>query len=108
MNSLELQNYGFNAFIFLSYFLYSLAFLGLFSNALVYIQHIDYYVKIYICIYLIYRFNPFRHKIDFTELDRKIVYTSALFLLSTTFITEYAYSIFQKVTNKTTTNITNH
>lgn len=46
-------------------------------------------LKVILSIFLIYRFNSYRDtKIKFTELDRKIVYSCALFILLTSF-TDY-------------------
>jgi len=48
---------------------------------------LDYYAKVYVCLFLLYRFNPFR-TIEFNELDRKIAFSAGVFLLSTTFIND--------------------
>jgi hypothetical protein len=49
---------------------------------------VSYYIRIYVCIFLIVRFNPFysiftKRKIIFTELDRKIAYSSGITILTT-------------------------
>lgn len=49
---------------------------------------ISYYIRIYVCIFLIIRFNPFysyftKRKFVFTDLDRKIAYTAGVTLLTT-------------------------
>ena len=49
---------------------------------------ISQYIRIYVCIFLIIRFNPFysfftNKKFVFTELDRKIAYTAGITLLTT-------------------------
>lgn len=49
---------------------------------------ISHYIRIYVCIFLIIRFNPFysyftKKKFVFTELDRKIAYTAGITLLTT-------------------------
>jgi hypothetical protein len=87
----DFQTNAFLIFVVVSYVLYGLTILGLSKNAPEYIDTLDKYIKIYICLYLIYRFNPIRvrffgEKVKFTELDRKIVYSAALFILATTFI----------------------
>jgi len=83
----QIQNILFNAFIFMNYFLYGLFSLGLAAKAPQYLDTLDYYVKIYISLFLLWRFNPFR-TIQFTDLDRKIVFSSGLFLFSTTVINQ--------------------
>ena len=84
------QNRSFILIIFTFYILYAVSILGLSRNAPQYIEILDTYVKIYICIFLIYRFNPLRTKIEFTELDRKIVFSAGLFILTTTAISKVA------------------
>jgi hypothetical protein len=49
---------------------------------------VSYYIRIYVCIFLIVRFNPFysfftNKKFVFTELDRKIAYSSGITILTT-------------------------
>jgi hypothetical protein len=41
------------------------------------------------------RFNPYSHE-KFTEFDKKIVFSSSFFLLSTTAITDFLLSYFNK------------
>ena len=76
------QNYVFNIVIILSYTLFIAIALGLSAKAPEYLDELQYYVKIYVSLFLIYRFNPFR-KIEFTDLDRKIAFSSGLFLFTT-------------------------
>jgi hypothetical protein len=49
---------------------------------------VTYYIRIYVCIFLIIRFNPFysfftKKQFVFTELDRKIAYSSGIAILTT-------------------------
>lgn len=78
------QYYGFLAFIVVNYITYILAALGVASISPKYIQTLDFYVKIYISLFLIIRFNGFAGKIEFTDLDRKIAFNAGFFLLTTT------------------------
>lgn len=87
-----IQNTGFNFFIILSYLLIFLATLGISNDAIFYLNTIDYYIRIYISLFLIWRFNPLR-KVNFTELDRKIVFTSGLFILTTSALNNYILEI---------------
>lgn len=79
----EAQNTFFNIFIVVTYLLYGLFVFGIFKKAPQYLQVLDYYIKIYISLFLLWRFNIFRH-VKFAELDRKIVFTAGLFLFTTT------------------------
>ena len=95
-NIYNFQNTIFNYIIFASYFLYILIALGLSASAPQYLETIQYWVKIYISLFLIYRFNFFR-KIQFTELDRKVAFSAGLFLFTTTILnqilTKYLHEI---------------
>ena len=98
----NIQNTIFNYIIFLSYFLYIIIALGVSAKAPQYLEVIQYWVKIYISIFLMYRFNFFR-KIHFTDLDRKVVFSAGLFLFSTTIInqilTKYLIQVKSLLTN---------
>jgi hypothetical protein len=67
--------------------LYFAVLLGVSVNAPSYLDNVDYYAKIYVSLFLLYRFNMFR-KITFTDLDRKIVFSAGLFLFATTALNE--------------------
>lgn len=85
----KLQENFFDIFIVISYILVILSGLGLSKNAPMYLQSLDYYVRIYICLFLIWRFNPFRQKYEFTDLDRRISFTAGLFILTTSALNNY-------------------
>jgi hypothetical protein len=57
--------------------------IGLVGTAPEYIETLEKYIKVYISLFLIWRFNPFTTTGKFTELDRKIVFASALTVLTT-------------------------
>ena len=82
------QEYAFDIIIYLSYFLIILAYFGIFNNATKYINALNYYLKIYVCLFLIWRFHPFRTTL-MTEFDRKVAFRAGVFILTTTFINEY-------------------
>jgi hypothetical protein len=96
----DLQHNLFTFFIIISYVLIIALYLGLSSSAGSYLHVIDYYMRIYICLFLIWRFNPFR-KIEFTELDRKIVFSAGLFILTTTALNQYITRAIQIAFRKT-------
>ena len=74
----------FNILIYISYFLIILSIFGISNTAPQYLNSLDYYVRVYICLFLIWRFNPFRTKYEFTSLDRKIAFSAGLFIFTTT------------------------
>jgi cytochrome c biogenesis protein CcdA len=70
------------------YILYFVIALGLSAAAPKYLSFLDYYVKIYVSLFLIWRFNPFRN-VKFTSFDKKIVFNAGIFVLfATTSINE--------------------
>lgn len=87
----------FNVFIYTSYFLIIISALGLSQSAPKYLQSLDYYVRIYICLFLIWRFNPLRTHYEFTNLDRKIAFSAGVFILTTTALNQYLDDIKDKV-----------
>lgn len=98
----DIQENFFNIFIYFSYFLIIVSFLGLSNTAPKFIETIDYYIRIYICLFLIWRFNPFRKVDTFTNLDRKITFSAGLFILTTTALNKYLINIEDKIKNKIT------
>lgn len=77
------QTNVFNIIIYLTWILYIAILFGVSSKAPQYLDDLQYYVKIYVSLFLIYRFNPFR-RVQFTGLDAKIAFSAGVFLLATT------------------------
>ena len=93
------QDKIFNLFIYVSYILIILSFFGLSNTAPKYLESLDYYIRIYICLFLIWRFNPIRHVDKFTDLDRKIAFSAGIFILTTTALNNYLVDIKHKISN---------
>lgn len=87
------QERFFNLFIYISYSLIIVSSLGLSTEAPIYLQSLDYYIRVYICLFLIWRFNPLRTHYEFTDLDRKIAFSAGLFILTTTALNQYVEQI---------------
>lgn len=96
---LKNQEALFDFYIYISYLLIILSVLGLSVFNPSYINDLNMYVRIYICLYLIWRFNPFRTKCEFSDLDRKISYSAGIFILTTTFLNNYIVDITNQITN---------
>ena len=77
----------FTLVIYVTWILYIVIALNLSISAPEYLNYLQSVMKIYISLFLIYRFNPFRI-VKFTALDSKIAFSSGLFLLGTTAIDE--------------------
>ena len=88
MNLYLLQKHGFSIIIYLTWFLYFAILLGLSANAPQYLDDLQYYVKMYVSLFLIVRFNPFT-RVRFNELDGKIAFSAGVFLLTTTAINSF-------------------
>ena len=79
----------FDIIIYFSYILIIVSSLGLSTEAPKYLYYLDYYIRIYICLFLIWRFNPLRSHYEFTNLDRKIAFSAGVFILTTTVLNQY-------------------
>ena len=95
----EAQSKFFNLFIYISYALLFISALGISQTAPKYLDYMEYYIRIYICLFLMWRFNPLREKYEFTELDRKIAFSAGLFILTTTALNQYLEQIKEIVKN---------
>jgi hypothetical protein len=79
------QNNIYNILVYVTWVLYITIALGLSANAPQYLDDLQYYIKLYVSLFLIFRFNPFR-RVKFTGLDAKIAFSAGMFLLATTAI----------------------
>jgi len=94
-----IQEKFFNIFILITYLLIVISFLGLSKNAPIYLETMEFYIRIYVCLFLIWRFNPIRKIDDFTELDRKIAFSSGLLILTTSALNQYLLLFENKIYN---------
>ena len=85
-NSLQYKLFTF--FVIIFYIFAILSALGLYPNAHFYVETMDYYLRVYICVFLIWRFNPLR-KFQFNDLDQKIAFMAGMIILSTTALNQY-------------------
>lgn len=67
--------------IFFSYVLLFLSYFNIYNNAPHYLEIINYYINMYITIFLIYRFNPIQNKKP-NSLDKKIAFHAGIILFS--------------------------
>ncbi len=86
---MKIHEIMFESGLLLSYILYIVAFLRIGTHNPQYLDLLQVYMKYYVTIFLLIRFNPFV-KSQFTDFDRKVVFSSAIFLLTTTTFTQYA------------------
>lgn len=75
--------------------------IGVLSNKPHQLLAMNFVIKIILGLFLVYRFNKYRTKqITFSELDRKIIYSSGLYIILLSFadlITAFLTSIRQKI-----------
>jgi hypothetical protein len=100
----KFQDFWFNIFIISTYVLYILFAVGIVKSAPQYLETLDYYVKIYISLFLLWRFNPFT-KIHFTDLDRKISFTAGVFLFTTSAVNQILIKYLDNAKNVVQQNI---
>jgi len=79
----KIQNRSLDIIIFITYVIYISLALGIYIISPQYINIFHTVVKLYICAFLIYRFNPWR-KISCQHLDKRIAFIAGFLLLSTT------------------------
>lgn len=91
MNLHSLQNYMYDLILYITWFLYIAIAFGLSANAPQYLDTLNYYFKMYVSLFLILRFNPFR-TVAFTELDGKIAFSAGIFLLTSSAISQVIQS----------------
>ena len=78
----------FNSLVFLIYLSYFLVFFGIVYVNKKYIQLFSDTLLIFVCLFLIIRFHPYR-KHELRNFDAKIIFTSAILLLTNAGLTKY-------------------
>ena len=96
MFELKNQERVFTFVIYFSYILYFLTIFGLSRNAPEYLKYLQFFIQIYVCLFLIIRFNPFI-KTKFTTLDRRVAFSAGLFIFTTSFINEILVRNIEKI-----------
>ena len=80
---------AFDYYIAFSYFIYGAVLLGVFTTVPEYVTVLNSIIKVVIALVLLYKFNPFQQNYTLTKFDKKIVFSSGVYLLLTTVIGEY-------------------
>jgi hypothetical protein len=94
----NVQTQAYDVIVYTTWFLYIVIALGLSANAPQYLDMLQSSVKIYVSLFLVYRFNPFR-QVRFNSLDAKIAFSAGMFLLATTAIDQMLKSYLETVRN---------
>lgn len=93
------QNFILDFVSYLSILLYIIIALNMSLNAPEYLETLKSLTKIYVSLFLIYRFNPFRQT-KFNDFDSKIAFNAGIFLFTTTTINEILIQYFEKIKNR--------
>jgi hypothetical protein len=84
------------------YVLTVLAMLGIFASAPTYLGHLRAAIQMYVGLFLLYRFHPFRTTgTKFSELDRKVAFTAGAFIAMTTILGTTLNRYLKKTKEKT-------
>jgi len=97
MKLLEYQNKLFDIVLYISWILYFLIITGISVSAPKYLNTFDSYVKIYVSLFLLWRFNFFKRNTQFTDLDRKIAFSAGLFLFATSALNQILVNYLGKI-----------
>jgi hypothetical protein len=88
-NLLKYYTYAFN-FILVS------AYIGIGISKPLWMTTVDYYLKIFVSLFLLYRFNPFRQRIMLEDLDRRIIFTGAIIIFTSTVLNQILLTYSEK------------
>ncbi len=64
--------------------IYALVFLGIFKTIPTYVQSWNYAVQILLCLFLMFRYHPFRKEYKFNPIDARLIFGAALLLFFNT------------------------
>jgi|AACY02.14.fsa_nt_gi hypothetical protein len=85
----------------LLYICYFLIYAGLFYVNPLYLDTLSKSIRIFVCMFLIYKFHPFRqHKL--VEFDAQLIFASAILILTDMGITQYLLEKYKDITKYTT------
>jgi hypothetical protein len=77
--------------VILLYIAYIVTFFGIFYINPQYVVYLSYAIRVFVCLFLIYKFHPFRqHRLE--KFDGTIIFASAFLLLSNMGMSEYVIS----------------
>jgi hypothetical protein len=91
----EYIHYLYYTLLYSLYTLYVITILNLayFKSVTTYLPLIQDGLKYFVILFLLIRFNPYTNE-KFTEFDKKIIFSSSIFLLSTTVVSDALLSYF--------------
>ena len=69
--------------------------IGMLSEEPLILRIIDFWIKVFVGLFLLYRFNPYIH-IKFTDFDRKVIFSAGTFMFVTTIVNTYLINYVKK------------
>lgn len=93
---IDVRHFIIDWMIYITFIIFILLFLGIIQKEPTYVSQIIFVFKVFISVYLMYRFNDFRKNVKFTELDRKVCFLAGSYLLLFSFadlINDYSKKI---------------
>ena len=86
--------------IYLSYILFAIAYTGIIVLSPEYLQTLNSFIKYYVSLFLIIRFNPITNAtLAFRDFDRRIVFSAGMFLFLTTSAMQIAKRYLHNIVN---------
>ena len=79
--------------VYFIYILYGFIYLGLWDKAPEYLYDINYILKVFVALLLVYFFNPLHKFHNFGKFHRDIAFSAGMFLLTTVTLTSLKSSI---------------
>ena len=88
--------------LYASYILYVIVLFGITKFAPQYLDYLKNFIKIYISLLLIIKFNPFiKSRKHLSDFDRKVVFSAGIYLLLTTSIISIVEVVLERIFKKT-------
>ena len=78
---IDVKHFIIDWMIYITFIIFILLFLGIIQKEPTYVSQVIFVFKVFISLYLMYRFNDFRKNVKFTELDRKVCFLAGFYLL---------------------------
>ena len=91
-SELDIYDDIFTYFTYSWYLFFFVSKMGIWDKSTIYLNEITFFYRLFISIVLLILFNPYR-KINFTEIHRKIVFTSAFFLITSDTLVQLYHKI---------------
>jgi hypothetical protein len=93
--STPIHHYVFDGSVAFLHVVYVAVAFGFLENEPEYLGAIDYWVKVFMAVFLLWRFNPWA-RISFSDFDRRVVFSAGMFLFTVTIVNNYLITYVEK------------